>query len=478
MGVGASKDAFVFSNGYSFDAYYGDVFTCTPTFKVKTPTNTTLTMAAKYIEYTSSKTISADTRWSIAPKKSDVTVYLTNAKFFNGESAKIKYCMKGTYTSYTPSAGTKSVITVDAGTPLYLYTCCRGNQNPGNTSNTVTNLGSKNPGAYVGTCYSQYNTSLTMSSFSKITALPYSNSNIEVVPKETKSGDFYLTLAPVIKMFIRGYGIAGTSGSSNNTKVYDISEYTYNGSSISDEYTSPHTETYSGTPSVTSYTTCITSTALLHSGSTCIGVTWHAYSGVSGKVFFDPSPSFSYTSSAKEHSFKSTDSAIPNGTIATYGPYASVKVKPYLNVSYYSWGNKYALYNGTEHIFRTNRRKYDGTSNYPGIGYTASGNGSVSNLGTYLYYSGSTGSISYVSSYLSAGSGISMKDELNQQLPRNTFLSSTGGSDPNKYSLSGAKFYAIFDFNSTSNKIESKLKAHLNDSLIVDYVYDYKTNNY
>ena len=71
-----------------------------------------------------------------------------------------------------------------------------------------------------------------------------------------------------------------------------------------------------------------------------------------------------------------------------------------------------------------------------------------------------------------------MYDSFSTQLSRSTFLSSTGGSDPKKYSLSGAKFYAIFDFNSTSNKIESKLKAHLNDSLIIDYVYNYKTNNY
>ena len=489
MGVAASSTAMVFHNGYSFDAYYGDVFTCTPEYKVKTPTNTTLTMVTKYIDYTSSKTITAATTWSIAPKRSYVTVYLTNTKFFYSDSQYIKYCANGAYkNSSTFSAGTEREITIDAGTPLYMYTRCKANLNPGNTSCAVHTLGSNNPGVYVGTCYSDYGTSfsefsasLTMSSFSKITALPNSNSNIEVVPAQQRIGNFYLTLAPIIKTFVRGYGIAGTGTSAtNNTTVVDIYEYT---SSTSDGYMSPHTETYSGTPSVTSYTTCITSTALLHSTTTHIDVKWSiSNNGVPGKVSFNPSPDTNITNNVTDairtYSLANTDSTIPNNTIPTYGPYASVKVKPYLNVSYFSWGNKYALYNGAVHTFRTMRRQYDGTSNLPGIGYTASGNGSVSNLGTYLYYSGSTGSISYVSSYLSAGSGISMYDSFSTQLSRSTFLSSTGGSDPKKYSLSGAKFYAIFDFISTSNKIESKLKAHLNDSLIIDYVYNYKTNNY
>ena len=71
-----------------------------------------------------------------------------------------------------------------------------------------------------------------------------------------------------------------------------------------------------------------------------------------------------------------------------------------------------------------------------------------------------------------------MYDDTSVSLSRRTFLSSSTGSDPNKYSLSGTKSYAILDFNSTSNKIESKLKAVLDDKLVIDYVYDYKTNNY
>ena len=480
MAVGASSTAMDFHNGYSFDAYYGDVFTCTPTYKVKTPTNTTLTMAAKYIDYTSSKTISAATTWSIAPKQSDVTVYLTNTKFFYSDSQYIKYCWHGTYKNSTSfSAGTEKVITIDAGTPMYMYTRCKANLNPGNTSCAVHTLGSDNPGVYVGTCYSEYSTSLTMSSFSKITSLPNSNSNIEVVPAQTKeSGDFYLTLAPIIKSFIRGYGIATTSasGPSYLESAYEVQ---YSGTSVSGKYDCPHSETYSGSSSVTSYTTLIASTAVLRTETTEIETTWYCRSGVSGKVFYSISPASRTTTRTYISSVDNSDSVIPDEIVPTYGPYASMTVAPYLNVSYFSWGNKYALYYGGAKTFRTYRRRYDGTSMYPGIHYTASDYGSVSNLGTYYYYYGSTGSISYVSNYLGADSGTSMYDSLSTQLNRKTFLSSTNGKDPNKYSLSGAKFYAIFDLNATSlDSIISKLKAHLNNSLIIDYVYNYKTNNY
>lgn len=480
MGVAASSNALTFSNGYSFDAYYGDVFKCTPTYKVKTPTNTTLTMAAKYIDYTSSKTITAATTWSISPKRSDATVYLTNTKFFYSDSQYIKYCWHGTYKNSTSfSAGTEKVISIDAGTPMYMYTRCKANLNPGNTSCAVNTLGSNNPGVYVGTCYSEYSTSLTMSSFSKITALPNSNTNIEVVPAQTKeSGDFYLTIAPIIKTFVRGYGIATTSASSPSY-LKSASEIQYSGTSVSGKYDCPHSETYSGASSVTSYTTLIASTAMLRTGTTEIETEWYCRSGVSNKVSFNSRPGPRKTETTWASSVDNSDSVIPDVIVPTYGPYASITVTPYLNVSYFSWGNKYALYYSPGTTFDTYRRRYDGTSNLPGIGYTASGNGSVSNLGTYLYYSGSTGDISYVSSYLSAGSGISMYDSLSKQLNRSTFVSSTSGSDPDKYNLSGAKFYAIFDFNSTSaNNIESKLKAHLNDSLIIDYVYNYKTDNY
>ena len=479
MGVAASSTAMVFHNGYSFDAYYGDVFTCTPTYEVTTPTSTTVTMATKYIDYTSSKTISAATTWSIAPKKSNVTVYLTNTKFFKSDSQYIKYCWHGTYkNSSSFSAGTEKPITIDAGTPMYMYTAgCKANLNPGNTSCAVKNLGSNNPGVYVGTCYSQYSTSLTMSSFSKITAFPNSNSHIEVVPAQTKeSGDFYLTLAPVIKSFIRGYGIATTSasGPSYLESAYEVQ---YSGTSVSGKYDCPHSETYSGSSSVTSYTTLIASTAVLRTETTEIETEWYCRSGVSGKVFYSISPASRTTTRTYSNSVNNSDSVIPDEIVPTYGPYATVA--PYLNVSYFSWGNKYALYYGPVKTFRTYRRRYDGTSMYPGMHYTASDYGSVSNLGTYYYYSGSTGSISYVRDYLGADSGISMYDSLSTQLSRKTFLSSTGGSDPNKYNLSGAKFYAIFDLESTSvNSILSKLKAHLKKSLIIDYVYNYKTDNY
>ena len=476
----ANSGGITFGNGWSFDAYYGDVFTCTPTFKVTTPTNASLTMQTKYINYTSSRTISEATTWSITPKESNITVYFTNTKFFNSDSQYLKYCRHGTYTSSpTFSAGTNNnYITIDAGTPVYMYTCCRRNQNPGNSSNIVTNLGSNNPGAYVGTCYSQYSTSLTMSSFSKITALPYNNDYIEVVPAQKKeSGEFYLTLAPIIKMFTRGYGIAGTSGSTaTNVTVY---EYQYSGSSMTGQYKVPHQEVAEVHQNVTNYTTCITTMAVLHSGTTRLGAKWSVYSGVAGKVSFDNSPAnFINFKTFDELLFKNDDRNIPDGTVVTYGPYASVKIKPYLDTYYYSWGWKYALYHGTERTFRTYRRKYDGTSNLPSMGYNASGSGSVSNLGTYLYYSGPTESIPTVRGYLEPGGGSSMYDDTSVSLSRRTFLSSSTGSDPNKYSLSGTKSYAILDFNSTSNKIESKLKAVLDDKLVIDYVYDYKTNNY
>lgn len=297
-------------------------------------------------------------------------------------------------------------------------------------------------------------------------------------PHKQRIGNFYLTLAPIIKTFVRGYGIATTSASSPSY-LKTASEVQYSGTSVSGKYDCPHSETYSGTSSVTSYTTLIASTAMLRTGTTEIETEWYCRSGVSNKVSFNSTPGSRKTETTLASSVDSSDSVIPDVIVPTYGPYASITVTPYLNVSYFSWGNKYALYYSPGTTFSTYRRRYDGTSNLPGIGYTASGNGSVSNLGTYLYYSGSTGSISSVSNYLSPGSGISMYDSLSTQLNRRAFLSSTGGSDPNKYSLSGAKFYAIFDFNSTSaNSIESKLKAHLNDSLIVDYVYNYKTNNY
>ena len=468
-----------FGNGWSFDAYYGDVFICTPTFKVTTPTNASLTMQTKYINFTSSRTISEATTWSIVPKESNITVYFTNTKFFNSDSQYLKYCRHGTYTSSQAfSAGTNKAITIDAGTPVYMYTCCRRNQNPGNSSNVVTNLGSNNPGAYVGTCYSQYSTSLTMSSFSKITALPYNNDYIEVVPaKKKESGEFYLTLAPIIKMFTRGYGIAGTSGSTaTNVTAY---EYQYSGSSMTGQYEVPHQEVAEVHKNVTNYTTCITTMAVLHSGTTRLGAKWNVWSGVAGKVSFDNSPAdFINFKTFDELLFKNDDRNIPDGTVVTYGPYASVKIKPYLDTYYYSWGWKYALYHGTERTFRTYRRKYDGTSNLPSMGYNASGSGSVSNLGTYLYYSGPTESIPTVRGYLEAGGGSSMYDNTSVSLSRSTFLSSSTGSNPNKYSLSGTKSYAILDFNSTSNKIESKLKAVLDDKLVIDYVYDYKTNNY
>lgn len=479
VGGAASSNAIVFRNGYSFDAYYGDVFECSPSYRFITPTSASLVIGEKYIDFTSSRTITADTTWRIVPKQSDVTVYLTNTKFFKSDSQYIKYCRNGKYTnSSTFSAGTEKGITIDAGTPMYMYTGCKANLNPGNTSCAVHTLGSDNPGVYVGTCYSQYSTSLTMSSFSKITALPNSNSNIEVVPAQTKeSGAFYLTLAPIIKSFVRGYGIATTSasGPSYLESAYEVQ---YSGTTVSGKYDCPHSETYSGSSSVTSYTTLIASTAVLRTETREIEATWYCRSGVSGKVFYSISPASRTTTRTWISSVDNSDSVIPDEIVPTYGPYASMTVAPYLNVSYFSWGNKYALYYGGAKTFRTYRRRYDGTSNFPGIGYTATGTGSVSNLGTYTYYSGSTGSISSVSNYLSPGSGISMYDSLSTQLSRKTFLSSTNGKDPNKYSLSGAKFYAIFDFNSTSNKIESKLKAHLNDSLIIDYVYNYKTDNY
>ena len=479
MGGAASSNAIVFFNGYSFDAYYGDVFTCDPRYEFITPTDASWVIGEKYIDFTSSRTITADTTWRIVPKQSYVTVYLTNTKFFKNDSQYIKYCRNGKYiNSSTFSAGTEKGITIDAGTPMYMYTGCKAKLNPGNTSCAVHTLGSDNPGVYVGTCYSQYSTSLTMSSFSKITALPNSNSNIEVVPAQTKeSGDFYLTLAPIIKSFVRGYGIATTSAS-GPSYLENAYEVQYSGTTVSGKYDCPHSETYSGSSSVTSYTTLIASTAVLRTETTEIETEWYCRSGVSNKVFYSISPASRTTTRTWISSVDNSDSVIPDEIVPTYGPYASMTVAPYLNVSYYSWGNKYALYYGGAKTFRTYRRRYDGTSNFPGIGYTASGNGSVSNLGTYLYYSGSTGSISSVSNYLSPGSGISMYDSFSTQLNRKTFLSSTGGKDPNKYSLSGAKFYAIFDFNSTSNKIESKLKAHLNNSLIIDYVYNYKTNNY
>lgn len=480
VGAAASSNAIVFRNGYSFDAYYGDVFKCTPTYKLMTPAGTTVTMATKYINYSSSKTISATTTWSIVPKQSNVTVYLTNAKFFNNESSSdIKCCIDGSYTKYTISAGTEKVITIDAGTPVYMYTFARDHQNPGSSSCAVNNLGSNNPGVYIGTCYSKYSTSLTMSSFSKITALPYIIGHIEVVPAETKdSGSFYLTLAPIIKSFIRGYGIATTSASGPSF-VQAANELQYSGTSVSGKYACPHSETYSGASSVTSYTTLITATAVLRTGTTEIETEWYCRSGVSGKVFYSNSPASSTTTTTWTSSVDNSDSVIPDVIVPTYGPYASVTVRPYLNVSYFSWGNKYALYYGSGKTFRTYRYRYDGTSNLPLFGYTSTGTGSVSSLGKYTYYSGSTGSISSVSNYLRPLGGISMYDSLSTQLSRNTFLSSTGGSDPNKYSLSGAKFYAIFDFSSSSvNNIESKLKAHLSDSLIIDYVYNYKRDNY
>lgn len=475
----ANGSGIPFGNNWSFDAYYGDVFTCTPTFSVTTPTSTSLTMQTKYINYTASRTISAATTWSIVPKESNITAYFTNTKFFNSDSQYLKYCRHGTYTnSSTFSAGTNKNITIDAGTPVYMYTCCKASQNPGNSSCPVHNLGSNNPGAYVGTCYSQYSTSLTMSSFSKITALPYNSENIEVVPAQTKgSDDFYLTLAPIIKTFIRGYGVATTSGSTKSI-LSSARELQYSGSSLSGSYDCPHSETYSGFPSVTNYTILITSVAVLRSETTRIETKWNCGPGLDGKVFYNNRPDLSTSRGDCSNSVTNTDSTILGTTVPTYGAYASVTVSPYLSTYYYSWGWKYALYWGNEKKFRTYRRKYDGTNNDPGIGYTSSGNGAVSNIGSYLYYSGTTGSISSVSNYLRPGSGLSMYDSLNVSLSRNTFIGSSTGSDPNKYSLTDAKFYAIFDFNSTADNFDSKLKKVLDDKLIIDYVYNYKTNNY
>lgn len=473
-----------FTNGFSFYAYYGDVFTCSPTFEITLPTGSTAKIGKEYLNYSSSLTVDGAKNWQIIRKQITATVYFTNMNFFNSSTQYVKYCSGGTYkNSNSVSAGTTLEIDLDAGTPIYMYTCCKSSQNPGNSSCAVHNLGSNNPGAYVGTCYSQYSASLAMSSFSKITALPYNNENIEVVPKETKNSNFYLTLAPIIKTFARGYGVATTSASSPSY-LYSAYEIQYSGSSVSGKYSCPHSETYSGSSSVTSYTILIAATAVLHTGTTRIETTWYCRSGVSGKVFFTNSPASSTTTGTYDSNVTSSDSVIPGVIVPTYGPYASARIKPYFHCSWNSFGKKYYAYYGATKYIRTYRRQYDGTSNTPSINLSSPTYSTIPGFSTSTNHS-KTGSSSALapSSYLTFNP--SAYDSVSSSLTRDTyFLSSHNGSNYSSSlssDMSKATFYAIDNtLGYTLSDMDTQMKTAMGGSYNykIDYVYDRTYTNY
>lgn len=317
-----------------------------------------------------------------------------------------------------------------------------------------------------------------MSSFSKITALPYTDGNIEVVPAKAKDNDtFYLTIAPIIKMFARGYGI-------NEYPTVTPKENQYSGTSMSGSYDCPHSETYSGSSSVTRYTTVISSCAILRSSSSELKVNWYLSSGVhvnsKPAVYFTADPTKNQYVYSFDSYIKNSDSKIPNGTVSTYGPYAKVYIKPFLNISYFSWGNKYVLYTGSEHELRTLRRQYDGTTTKPDIKVSPYATGeAISSSGLKGAYVGTTGSAPKLNEWATPVDVAGFYDSLSISLSRTSYYKSSTGSDPNKYSLSGAKSYVHADILASSyNSFVSNISKHLSDNIIIDFVYNRTKDNY
>lgn len=449
----------VFYNKYSFDAYYGDVISCDPAYLITPIGEYSTYVDDKYLSYTTSMTITGSTTWSINTKKITVSLRLTNSNFLNG-NASLYVWHDGSSKRISLSAGTTSSQTIDAGTTIHVAAKQKNSQY-----------------CQLKVAEKAYSTSLTSSDFTKTITLSSSESFVSIVSANTKSSNFSLTFAPALRYTFSGYGI--------NVNVTKCEEIQMNGSSqgatYSMIYNGSHSGGYGGTSSKTYiYIDCI----LLRSSSSRISVTMNYYAEATD-TFFSNNPSKKVTStSSYTYGLTSSDSSCPSLSTTTYGPYARLFVIPYFYCSYYYWGShRYYTYYDDGRYIRTYRKAY-GTSGTPGIGYNATGTGTISGFSkSHLYYKGSSGKADNISAYLKSGSVVSLYDSIYTSLSRPKFLSSSDGNNHSS-DLSGdmknGTFYAIMDFNSTSNQILSDIKSAMNGSYkyIIDYVMDYSEENY
>lgn len=455
--VGASSNAMVFHNGYSFDAYYGDKISCNPEYFVSLGEDKSY-VDDKYLSYTSSMTITGTTTWKIEPKQITAKLRLTNSNFLNG-NASLKIWYNGAAKSISLSAGATSSQTIDAGTPVYVSAKQKNSQT-----------------CQLKVAEKAYSTSLTNSDFTKSISLSSSESFVNVVSANVKSSNFNLTFAPALRCVFSGYGI--------NVNITTLQEIQMNGTSEGSKYSMPfdsgHNEGYGGTSSET-YIYC--DFILLRSSSSRISVEFN-YFAQAPNTFFSNDPSKKVTStSSNTFSLNSSDNECLLLSVGTYGPYARLFVVPYFYCSYPYWGShRYYTYYGDGRYIRTYRKSYE-TSGTPGIGYTSTGTGTIPGFSkSHLYYKGSSGKADNISTYLKPGFP-SLYDSINTSLSRPKFLSSSDGKNHSSdlsNDMKKATFYAIMDFNSTSNQILSDIESAMNGTYryIIDYVMDYSTKNY
>ena len=457
--VTTSNKALVFHNGYSFDAYYGDVISCDPKYSIRPIGEYSTYIENKYLSYTSSMTITEITTWRIDTKKITAKLRLTNSNFLGGD-VNLDIWYKGASKRISLSAGSTSSQTIDAGTPVHVSAKQKNSQT-----------------CQLKVAEKAYSTSLTNSDFTKSISLSSSENFVRVVDDNTKSSDFNLTFAPALRYSFGGYGI--------NVKVTECQEIQMNGTSEGSKYSMPyeqsHTGGYGGTSSET-YIYC--DFILLRPSSNRIYVKYNYFAQASN-TFFSESPATKLTSTPPFiRRLNSNDSSCPSFSVITYGPYAKLFVIPYFYCSYPYWGShRYYTYVGDGSYIRTNRKAY-GKSGTPGIGYTSTGTGTIPGFSkSHLYYKGSSGKADKISAYLKSGSVVSLYDSINTSLSRPTFLSSSDGKNHSSdlsSDMKKATFYAIMDFNSTSNQILSDIKSAMKGTYryIIDYVMDYSTENY
>lgn len=454
-----NSSGIAFTNGISFDAYYGDVISCDPAYLIRPIGEYSTYVDDKYLSYTTSMTITGNTTWSINTKKITVSLRLTNSNFLNG-NASLYVWYDGSSKRISLSAGTTSSQTIDAGTTIHVAAKRKNSQY-----------------CQLKVAEKAYSTSLTSSDFTKTINLSSSESFVSIVSANTKSSNFSLTFAPALRYTFSGYGI--------NVNVTKCEEIQMNGSSQGATYSMiydySHSGGYGGTSSKTYiYVDCI----LLRSSSSRISVTINYYAEATD-TFFSNNPSKKVTStSSYTYGLTSSDSSCPSLSTTTYGPYARLFVIPYFYCSYYYWGShRYYTYYDDGRYIRTYRKAY-GTSGTPGIGYNATGTGTISGFSkSHLYYKGSSGKADNISAYLKSGSVVSLYDSIYTSLSRPKFLSSSDGNNHSSDvsgDMKNGTFYAIMDFSSTSNQILSDIKSAMNGSYkyIIDYIMDYSEENY
>ena len=457
--VTTSDKALVFHNGYSFDAYYGDVISCDPKYSIRPIGEYSTYINDKYLSYTSSMTITGITTWSIKPKQITAKLRLTNSNFLGG-NVSLDIWYNGASKRISLSAGSTSSQTIDAGTPVHVSAKQKNSQT-----------------CQLKVAEKAYSTSLTDSDFTKTINLSSSESFVRVVDDNTKSSDFNLTFAPALRYAFGGYGI--------NVKVTECQEIQMNGTSEGAKYSMPYAQTHTGGYGGTSSETYIyCDFILLRPSSNRIYVKYNYFAQASN-TFFSESPATKLTSTPSFiRRLNSDDSSCPSLSVITYGPYAKLFVIPYFYCSYPYWGShRYYTYVDDGSYIRTNRKAY-GKSGTPGIGYTSTGTGTIPGFSkSHLYYKGSSGKADNISAYLKSGSVVSLYDSINTSLSRPTFLSSSDGKNHSSdlsSDMKKATFYAIMDFNSTSNQILSDIKSAMKGTYryIIDYVMNYSTENY